>query len=160
MMDTVLMLASGALLIVGAFFYLTGAIGLVRMPDVFTRMQASGISDTVGVGFLMAGMIVAAGPTLIAVKLAIILAVVVFISPVATHALAQAAMHAGIEPVLASRRVLGLGAGLKPLETKPASAPADQGAKKRKARKTAVRPVKRASKAKAKTRAVAKGKSS
>ncbi len=160
MMDTIFMLLSGALLIVGAFFYLTGAIGLVRMPDVFTRMQASGISDTVGVGFLIAGMIVAAGPTLIAAKLAIILAVVVFITPVATHALAQAAMHAGIEPVLASPRVLGLGAGLKPLETKPAQAPAKKRAIKKKAGKAAARPVKRASRTKAKTRAVAKGKRS
>jgi len=159
-MDTFFMLLSGVLLIVGAFFYLTGAIGLVRMPDVFTRMQASGISDTVGVGFLMAGMIVAAGPTLIAVKLAIILAVVVFISPVATHALAQAAMHAGIDPVLASNRVLGLGAGLKPLETKPAHAPVKKRANKRKAGKAAARPVQRASRAKAKTRASAKGKRS
>jgi multicomponent Na+:H+ antiporter subunit G len=159
-MDTFFMLLSGVLLIVGAFFYLTGAIGLVRMPDVFTRMQASGISDTVGVGFLMAGMIVAAGPTLIAVKLAIILAVVVFISPVATHALAQAAMHAGIDPVLASNRVLGLGAGQKPLEAKPAHAPVKKRAIKKKAAKAAARPVKRASKAKAKTRTSAKGKRS
>ena len=66
-------------------------------------------------------MMLTAGFTLIAAKLAIILLVILFTSPIATHALAQAAMHAGMKPVLKNRRVLGLAAGRKPLEAKRAS---------------------------------------
>ncbi|MEC9369639.1 MAG: monovalent cation/H(+) antiporter subunit G [Pseudomonadota bacterium] len=100
MMDSVAQTASALLIGVGAFFYLVGAIGIYRMPDVFTRMHAAGISDTVGAGLMVAGMMIAAGFSLVSVKLAIILGVILFTSPVATHALAQAALHANVKPML------------------------------------------------------------
>jgi multicomponent Na+:H+ antiporter subunit G len=97
----------GAVLIaIGAFFFVVGAIGIYRLPDVFTRMHAAGISDTVGAGLLVAGMMFTAGFSLVTVKLLIILCIIYITSPIATHALAQAALHAGLEPLLADKRVL------------------------------------------------------
>ena len=120
-MDGFLELATSLLLGAGAFFYLVSAIGLVRMPDVFTRMHAASVSDTLGAGLLIAGMLLAAGFTLVSAKLAIIFLTIVFTSPVATHALAQAAMHAGVKPMLKSRQVRGLGKGRALLEPKSKS---------------------------------------
>ncbi len=103
----------GALITLGAFFYVVGAIGIYRMPDVFTRMHAAGISDTAGAGLLIVGMMFLAGFSLVTVKLAIIMGVILFTSPIATHALAQAALHEGIKPVGVGNNVL-LGPGVQP----------------------------------------------
>ncbi|MCH8240036.1 MAG: monovalent cation/H(+) antiporter subunit G [Proteobacteria bacterium] len=105
-------MAGGALIAAGAFFYVVGALGLYRMPDVFTRMHAVGISDTVGVGLLLTGMMFLAGFSLVTVKLAIILGIILFTSPIATHALAQAALHEGIVPMGVGTEVL-LGPGAR-----------------------------------------------
>lgn len=88
----------------GSFFYLVGGIGLVRMPDLFTRMHAASVSDTLGAGLLLVGMMLAAGWSLVTVKLVVILGVLFFTSPIATHALAQAALAAGLKPQLAEDR--------------------------------------------------------
>ena len=103
----------GALIAIGAFFYVTGAVGIYRMPDVFTRMHAAGISDTMGAGLLLTGMMFLAGFSLVTVKLAIILGIILFTSPIATHALAQATLHEGIEPVGVGNEIL-IGPGAHP----------------------------------------------
>lgn len=87
----------------GSFFCVVGGIGLVRMPDFYTRMHAAGVTDTLGAGFMLLGMMFAAGITLVTVKLVIVGALIFFTSPTATHALAKAARHRGIEPKLANR---------------------------------------------------------
>ena len=96
-------LASWLLLVAGGFFFLVGAIGLNRMPDVFTRMHAVSVGDTLGAGLLVAGMALQAGPTLVTVKLFLILAVIWFTGPVATHALARAALQDKLLPLVANR---------------------------------------------------------
>ena len=95
--------ASWLLLVAGGFFFLVGAIGLNRMPDVFTRMHAISVGDTLGAGLLVAGMALQAGPTLVTVKLFLILLVIWFTGPVATHALARAALHDKLLPLIANR---------------------------------------------------------
>ena len=105
-MAGIMEIIGGALIAVGAFFYVVGAIGIYRMPDVFTRMHAAGISDTVGAGLLLTGMMFLAGFSLVAVKLAIILGIILFTSPIVTHALAQAALHEGLRPVGVGNQVL------------------------------------------------------
>jgi len=97
-------LLSWGFILAGCFFTLAGAIGLVRMPEVYTRMHAASVIDTLGAGLLCIGMMLQAGLTLVSVKLVFILALLFFIGPVVTHALAQAALHAGIEPELAEDR--------------------------------------------------------
>ena len=99
-MDMVVKIVSWAALVGGGFFYLVGAIGLIRMPDVFTRMHATSVSETLGVGLLTLGMLIQAGPTLVAAKLIFILLVLLVTGPVATHALARAALHDGEKPLV------------------------------------------------------------
>jgi multicomponent Na+:H+ antiporter subunit G len=97
-------IASWALILLGSFFTLTGAFGLVRMPEIFTRMHAASVLDTLGVGFLIMGMGLQAGFSLVTLKLAFILAVFLFTGPVVTHALAQACLHEDIKPLLSEDR--------------------------------------------------------
>lgn len=94
----------GVLLAGGSIFYVIGAIGLVRMPDVFTRMHAAGVMETLGVGLFLLAMVIAGGWSLDTAKLLIILGILLYTGPVATHALARAALTAGVEPILAEDR--------------------------------------------------------
>jgi multicomponent Na+:H+ antiporter subunit G len=90
---------SWAFILVGGVFAVIGGIGIVRLPDFYTRMHGAGITDTMGAYLLIAGMMLQAGWTLVTIKLILILVFVFFTSPTATHALAQAALGSGVEPV-------------------------------------------------------------
>ncbi|MDF2763864.1 MAG: hypothetical protein K0S81_858 [Rhodospirillales bacterium] len=94
-------IASWALILAGSFFTLVGALGLVRMPDIFTRMHAASVTDTAGAGLLIFGMMLQAGFGLTTLKLLILLGLFLFTGPVVTHALAQTCLHEKIEPLLA-----------------------------------------------------------
>jgi multicomponent Na+:H+ antiporter subunit G len=102
---------SWALILAGSFFTVVGAIGLVRMPDVYTRMHAASVTDTLGAGLLFAGLMLQAGFGLVSLKLMFILILFFFMGPVATHALAQAALHAGVRPQLSEDRTHRLDEG-------------------------------------------------
>jgi multicomponent Na+:H+ antiporter subunit G len=91
---------SWILLVSGAAFCLIGALGLLRMPDFYTRMHAASVTDTLGAGLLLLGMMLQSGANLIAVKLAFIGILLFFTSPTATHALARAARVRGVQPLL------------------------------------------------------------
>lgn len=96
--------ASWLLILAGCFFILVGALGLMRLPELFTRMHAASLIDTLGAGFLFAGLILQAGFTQVALKLLFILLLFFFAGPVITHALARAAIEAGIKPELVEDR--------------------------------------------------------
>jgi multicomponent Na+:H+ antiporter subunit G len=97
-------IASWGFILLGSFFTIVGAFGLVRMPEVFTRMHSASVTDTLGVGFLILGMCLQAGFGLVSLKLVFLLALFFFTAPVVTHALAQACLHEGIKPLLAEDR--------------------------------------------------------
>lgn len=97
-------IASWVLILAGSFFTLVGALGLVRMPDAFTRLHAVSVVETAGVGCLFLGMSLQAGLGLVTLKLLFLLVLFFFTGPVVTHALAQACLHEGIEPLLAQDR--------------------------------------------------------
>ena len=101
-MSALIDILSWASLVAGAAFCAIGALGLVRLPDFYTRMHGAGITDTAGAGLMLFGMILQAGFTLIAVKLLMIGLLLLFTSPTATHALAKAALARGLKPLLAS----------------------------------------------------------
>ncbi|HUX24858.1 MAG TPA: monovalent cation/H(+) antiporter subunit G [Burkholderiales bacterium] len=88
-------------IVAGGAFCMIGALGLVRMPDFYTRVHAAGIVDTAGAGLMLLGMILQAGFSLIAVKLLMIGLLLLFTSPTATHALVKAALARGLAPLLA-----------------------------------------------------------
>lgn len=97
-------LLSWAAILSGSFFVLVGAIGLVRMPDLYTRMHAASVMETLGAGLLIAGLMLQAGLSLVTLKLLFLLALFFFAGPVASHALAQAALHEGVKPLLTGDR--------------------------------------------------------
>ena len=97
-------IASWILIFLGSFFTIVGAVGLLRMPEIFTRMHAASVTDTLGVGFLILGMALQAGLSLVTLKLFFLLALFVFTAPVVTHALARACLHERIEPKLTEDR--------------------------------------------------------
>ena len=103
-MSFVIDIASWVCILLGSFFTIVGAFGLVRMPEVFTRMHAASVTDTLGVGFLILGMGLQAGLSLVTLKLLFLLALFFFTAPVVTHALAQACLHEDIRPMLAEDR--------------------------------------------------------
>lgn len=91
---------ASVLIFMGAGFCLVGAIGVLRFPDVYARMHAAGITDTIGALLVVLGLLMLAGVSLAGVKLVFILAFLWMASPTATHALAKAARHGGVDPVL------------------------------------------------------------
>jgi multicomponent Na+:H+ antiporter subunit G len=103
-MTLIVDIASWVLIVLGSVFTIVGAFGLVRMPDVFTRMHAASVTYTLGVGLLLLGMCLQAGLSLVTMKLLFLLALFFFTAPVVTHALAQACLHENIKPLLAEDR--------------------------------------------------------
>lgn len=99
-MDTVLEVASWILIAAGSFFIVVGALGLIRMPDVFSRMHAAGMIDTMGATLLFSGMALTAGLSLVTLKLLVLWLLFIFVSPVVGHALARAALYGGVRPYL------------------------------------------------------------
>lgn len=88
-------------LVAGGLFCIVGALGLVRMPDFYTRMHAASVIETLGAGFILLGLALQSGFTLVSVKLLFMGVLIFFASPTATHALARAAMVRGQRPLLA-----------------------------------------------------------
>ena len=103
-MDAAIDILSGLCIAAGIVALITGAIGLVRLPDLFSRTHAVGMMDTAGVGFIILGLIIHEGFTLISVKLALVGIFLFFTSPIATHAVAQVAYRAGLKPVVEDDR--------------------------------------------------------
>ena len=83
-------------LIVGPLFCIVGAVGLLRLPDFYSRTHAAGITDTLGAGLVILGLVFQAGFTLVTAKLIFIIVFMLFINPGATHALAKAAYAQGV----------------------------------------------------------------
>lgn len=106
-MDIVIALVSAICLLLGGFLCLTGGVGILRFPDFYSRIHATGVTDTLGAGLILIGLMLQAPDVLVLVKLVIILMMTLFINPVATHALAQAALKSGLSPLLQSKKFKG-----------------------------------------------------
>ena len=87
-------------IIAGSVFVLIGGIGLIRLPDFYTRIHAAGITDSMGSWLILIGLMFSAGWSLITVKLFMLLFFLAATSPLASHALAKAAFLRGLEPLL------------------------------------------------------------
>lgn len=90
--------ASWTALVLGGFLILTGSAGMLRFPDLYTRMHAASVTDTGGAGLVLFGLMLQAGLTLVTVKLVLILWFLLFTGQVASHVLAKAALHGKLEP--------------------------------------------------------------
>jgi multicomponent Na+:H+ antiporter subunit G len=97
-MSLVAEVVSWICILAGLFFVLVGTLGVLRMPDVYCRLHAAGMTDTMGAGFLFLGMSIQAGWSLLAVRLLLVYGFLLFTSPIGTHALARTALFAKVEP--------------------------------------------------------------
>jgi multicomponent Na+:H+ antiporter subunit G len=84
----------------GIVFMLMGSIGILRLPDFYSRTHAVSKSDTLGVFFVIIGLIVYEGFTLSSGKLFLIVLFIALSNPIGTHALARAALKKGLKPLL------------------------------------------------------------
>ena len=89
-------IVSGVLMLSGAACVIIGGIGIIRMPDLFTRMHASSLTDTMATLALFSGMMLQTGLTLATIKLFAIMVFLLLTGPTATYALANAALMAGM----------------------------------------------------------------
>lgn len=85
-----------ALLLVGCAFFITGSLGLLRLPDVYTRLHALTKADNLGLGFIVAGLAVYGGSWVLALKLALIWILVMLSSAVASQLIAEHMSQRGI----------------------------------------------------------------
>lgn len=103
-MDYILDILSWIFIIIGSFFSLTGAVGLFRFPDFYSRAHAAGMDETAGVFLILLGLLIQNGFDLNGAKLVFIFLFFLFTNPAATHALAKAARHGGLKPVLGDEK--------------------------------------------------------
>ncbi|MBN1133385.1 MAG: monovalent cation/H(+) antiporter subunit G [Methanosarcinaceae archaeon] len=97
MLTTITNIISTIFIITGLFFVLVGTIGLLRFPDFYTRMHATGKCDTLGEGLMLVGLMVYQGFDLISVKMLFLVIFIFVANPVATHAIARRAYKVGLE---------------------------------------------------------------
>lgn len=96
-MDMALEIVSWFLLLGGGVFCVIGGIGILRMPDFYTRTHAASITDTMGAGMMLTGLMIQGGLTLVTVKLAMLILFTIVASPTAGHALVKAAYAHGVK---------------------------------------------------------------
>ena len=99
-MSAVLDILSAALLVVGIVFTVIGSAGLLRLPDVLTRLHSASITDTLGAASILLGLAIAAGWSLLMGKILALLIMMALLNPSASHALARAAIHGIRKPWL------------------------------------------------------------
>lgn len=99
MIDLVLDIISWLLLLSGSFFCLTGAVGLLRFPEFFSRIHAASLTDTLGASLILIGLMFQAGWGLALPKLILILIFSLLAGTTASHAMAKAALKSGLKPL-------------------------------------------------------------
>jgi multicomponent Na+:H+ antiporter subunit G len=98
---------AAALLVAGALLMLAGSIGLLRLPEFYSRSHLASNTDTLGMVVILAGLMVFEGWTLASAKLALVALFAGLANPVAIHALARAAFRIGLRPRLENEREEG-----------------------------------------------------
>lgn len=86
-------------LVAGAFFIFTGAVGLLRMPDFFTRLHPAGMNDSAGLTLVLIALALHSGFGVLTAKIILLMFFLMITSSTASHALAKAAIHSGVKPM-------------------------------------------------------------
>jgi len=97
-MEYLIQYSSIFFLFLGCFFILSGSIGLIKLPDVFSRIHAAGLIDTLGTGFVILALIIYSGFSLVSLKLFLIPLFILFTSPISSHAISLFAYESGHKP--------------------------------------------------------------
>ena len=91
-------LMGAGLMLVGLFFLVVAAIGMIRLPDVFSRSHAVALTDSLGALFLLVGLAVEHGFSPNALKILVVLGLLYMLNPVISHATVRAALRSGMKP--------------------------------------------------------------
>jgi multicomponent Na+:H+ antiporter subunit G len=95
---TVQTIAAFVFIVSGLFFLLVSSIGILRLPDFYTRCHAIGKSETLGSMLLLMGLAIYNGLDINSFKLTVILLFIAFANPTATHIVIGVALKAGVQP--------------------------------------------------------------
>ena len=87
-------------MLAGFFFFLTATLGLLRLPDFYSRMHATGKGDTLAVLFSLIGLAVYEGFSITGVKIVLIAVFMFLAQPTATHAISRAAFRCNVKPLI------------------------------------------------------------
>lgn len=109
----ILNVLSGIFLIIGLIFFLGGAVGIIRMPGVYTRLHPAGKLDTLGIFAMVVGLAIynlhhfSFETVLLSLKMCLIIFFVFLSSPTATHSIVDAGMRAGLRHWTRKRQAEG-----------------------------------------------------
>jgi len=87
-----------ALILAGLFFLIVAAIGMLRLPDVFTRSHALSLTDSLGAFLVLTGLAVYQGFTMNLLKILVVFALILLLTPVISQATIRAALRSGLKP--------------------------------------------------------------
>lgn len=96
---------SYALISIGAFLSLIGGLGLLRLPDFYSRLHANGITDTLCTFMVLLGLALQFGLSLATVKLGLIFLFLFFTSPTSSYSLSNSAWQWGLRPNLTGKKI-------------------------------------------------------
>jgi multicomponent Na+:H+ antiporter subunit G len=91
-------LLSAVLLLGGAAFFFAGTVGMLRFPDVYSRLHALTKGDNVGLGLTVLGLAVRADSFAVVGKLVLVWMLVLLAGATASHLIARSSLRRGIKP--------------------------------------------------------------
>ena len=97
-------IVSSILLLAGVFFGLSGAVGLFKFPDFFTRVHAASVTDSIAAILIIGGLLLQTSFDLNTAKLLFVLLFLMITSPTASHALAKSARHGGLLTLVETKK--------------------------------------------------------
>jgi multicomponent Na+:H+ antiporter subunit G len=97
----------GALIVAGALLSILGAVGVLRFPDVYTRIHAASLTDTGGATLMLLGMGFMSPLGFVMLKLLLVWGFIMLTSPAAANALANAVYSAGVRPRIGTFQIMG-----------------------------------------------------
>ena len=99
-MEQIIEWISGFFLLAGGLLCITGGVGLLRLPDFFSRVHAAGVTETLAAPLLLLGLMLQMELSLDTIKVLMIMILVLATNPTATNAMAKAALHGGLRPLV------------------------------------------------------------
>ena len=85
-------------IVAGSFFLIVAAIGVIRLPDVFSRSHAVSLTDSLGAFFMLIGIALHEGLSINMLKILVVLILLYILNPVIAHATVRAALRSGLKP--------------------------------------------------------------
>jgi multicomponent Na+:H+ antiporter subunit G len=105
-MHDALVWIGGGLVVMGVVFTLLGAVGVLRFPDLYTRIHAASLTDTGGASLVLLGLALISGLNAETLKLGLVWVFIMLTTPVAASALANAAYGSGHKPRIGTFRIM------------------------------------------------------